>query len=154
MAASKAGGAGRGVTARPSSRPLAYRGSPKHKRRPARGRKGTRCPEWSHEAAGGRLGTDIDGHPWEETVAAVMLASSTPDPDGSGRRFATERGMAFVAHDTEEGTWHGYPVPWNDVPATLKDRWRAEKRVSRRDLTRYGEFARSDIDWPLASDHD
>jgi hypothetical protein len=96
----------------------------------------------------------MEQHHWNDTTAAILLAASEPDPDGSEKRYATERGMAFVAHDTADGTWHGYPVPWNDVPATLKDRWRAEKRVSRRDLARYGEFSRSDIDWPLASDHD
>lgn len=91
-------------------------------------------------------------HAWERTIAGRLLASSLMDPDGSGKRYATARGMAFVAHDTQDGTWHGYPVPWNDVPAELKENWMAAGRVTRRDVARYGEFACNDIDWSLGSD--
>lgn len=91
-------------------------------------------------------------HEWEATIAAQLLASSLVDPEGSGKRYATARGMAFVAHDTQDGTWHGYPIPWNDVPAELKDIWAGSGQVTRRHLKTYGEFARGDIDWALGSD--
>lgn len=132
---------------------LLYRGSTKHKQRPAR-RKGTICPEWTHEPDGLRLGTSGLAHPWERTVAAVLLQGSRADPRGGRKRFATRQGMAFVANDTADGTWHGYPVPWNDVPTELKDTWRKEGLVSRRDLKRYSEFPRDDFAWPLSSDDD
>lgn len=61
--------------------------------------------------------------------------------------------MAFVAQDTQDGTWHGYPIPRNDVPAALVQVWRKAGQVTRRDLKRYGEFEARDIDWALGSDH-
>lgn len=131
---------------------LIYRGSPKHKNRPVHSRKGTRCPEWTQEAGSVRPRVDMTRHSWERTIAADLLRSSVPDPEGSEKRFSTKRGIAFVGHDTGDGTWHGYPVPWNDVPAALKERWRDAGQVTRRDLKRYGEFERSDLDWALRSD--
>lgn len=89
---------------------------------------------------------------WPRTIAADLLAASRLDPEGSGKRYATARGVAFVAQDTRDGTWHGYPIPWNDVPAILTEEWRRSGLVTRRQLTRYGEFARGDIDWALGSD--
>ncbi|RAI39880.1 hypothetical protein [Rhodoplanes roseus] len=133
--------------------PEFYRGSKKHKNRPATGRKGTLCPEWTHITDVG-LGNDVDTHPWEETQAGRLFENSLPCPDGSGRRFATARGIAFVAVPTNDGTWHGYPVPWQSVPAALKNRWQDEKLIRSRDLKRYMERPTDEVHWALESDDD
>jgi hypothetical protein len=125
-----------------------YRGSPKHKNRPALGRKGTICPEWTHAG----LGTGVEDHNWDETEAHGLFMGSEYDPDGSGKVYATARGVAFAAQATADGSWHGYPVSWDEVPAELKDRWRKEKRVSARDLRRFAGVSPADIGWALGTD--
>jgi len=125
-----------------------YRGSRKHKNRPALGRKGTICPEWTHSG----LGADVAGHNWQETEAHRLFTESAYDPEGSKKVYATASGVAFVAQPTADGSWHGYPVPWNQVPAELKERWLAAKNVSRRDLRRFANFSSSDLDWALDTD--
>ncbi len=134
--------------------PSPYRGSPKHKNRPARGRKGTMCPEWTHAAQNRGLGNDVFEHPWIETVAHALFARAEESTSEPGRRFATERGIAFEAKSSADGTWHGHPVPWEEVPDDLVDRWRAMGVVSGRDLQRYLSKAKSDYRWPLESDDD
>lgn len=129
-----------------------YRGSLKHKNRPAPGRKGTICPEWTHHTIGGGFEGDPFGHPWQDTAAHTMFEESDLDPDGSGKRYATRNGIAFVAQETKDGTWHGYPEPWNKIPAALKDRWLDAGKVTPRDLRRYKDFPRSNVRWALESD--
>jgi hypothetical protein len=132
-----------------------YRGSKKHKDRPAHGRKGTLCPEWTHRTAvGGRLGNDPAHHDWSTTRAQQLLSASEPDPEGSGKRYATADGVAFAAQLSGDGTWHGYPIPWQQVPATLKDRWLAAGVVRKRDLRRYRDGPDTDVRWALESDGD
>lgn len=132
-----------------------YRGSEKHKNRPVGGQKGTLCPEWSHRTASGkRLGNDMARHDWLSTPAQEMLNRSEPDPEGSGKRFATERGIAFAAQDSNDGSWHGYPEPWQNVPAALKERWLAAGVVKKRDLRRYMDSPTNSIRWALESDRD
>lgn len=82
-----------------------------------------------------------------------LLIASEEDPGGSGRRYATARGIAFVAQKTNDGSWHGYPEAWNKIPSELKDGWLEAGRVTARDLRRYAEFPRRDIDWALDSDN-
>jgi hypothetical protein len=129
-----------------------YRGSLKHKDRPARGRKGTLCPEWTHRSASGGFDGDPFDHLWEDTVAHKMFNESELDPDGSGKRYATMNGIAFTARETRDGTWHGYPEPWNNVPARLKDRWLDDGKVTAVSLRRYKDFPRGNIRWALESD--
>ena len=132
-----------------------YLGSTKHKNRPADGQKGTLCPEWTHRTAARQgLGNDMTRHDWSSTPAYELLRCSELDPEGSGRRFATERGIAFAARDSNDGTWHGYPIPWQQVPAALKDRWLAAGVVRKRDLRRYMDKPDGDIRWALESDGD
>jgi len=131
-----------------------YRGSLKHKSRPARGRKGTICPEWTHATQSLGLGSDMVGHDWQQTEAHRLFIDSEEHPVGSGRRFATGRGVAFEAKLTNDGSWHGYPVPWSQVPAELKDRWQDEGRVQARDIRRYLERPKGDIKWALGTDDD
>lgn len=133
---------------------LVYRGSKKHKKRPATGKKGTLCPEWSHRTGAGGLGNDMAAHAWHETEAHLIFRESVEDPEGSGKRFATKNGMAFAAHDTEDGTWHGFPVPWNDVPAVLVEGWRDRGQLRKRDLKTYSDFPKNDVAWPLTSDNE
>jgi hypothetical protein len=83
-----------------------------------------------------------------------MLDGSVVDPADPGARYATERGIAFVARLTMDGRWHGYPVPWSDVPQAIKDRWVDENLVGRRALRQYARAVETDIQWALASDDD
>ena len=69
-----------------------------------------------------------------------MFEQSEADPSGSGKRWATMRGIAFAAQETHDGTWHGYPEPWNKVPADLKDRWLDEDKVTTASLKRIRIF--------------
>jgi hypothetical protein len=131
-----------------------YRGSPKHKNCPARGRKGTLCPEWTHATPVGGLGVDPFGHNWAATDAHRLFMASEYDPEGSGKRYATARGVAFVAQPSADGSWHGYPEPWHKVPSELKDKWLAAKIVSTRDLKHYSDFPQRNINWALESDDD
>jgi hypothetical protein len=81
-----------------------------------------------------------------------LFLASEYDPQGSGKRYATARGIAFVAQDTADGTWHGYPEPWNKVPPALKDKWLGEGKMTARDLRRYSDFPRDNITWALEVD--
>lgn len=91
-------------------------------------------------------------HPWQATVAHDLFSRAETDPSQPNRRFATERGMAFEAKPTNDGSWHGFPVPWEEVPADLKDRWLANGKVSKKDIGRYLKFHKTDYRWPLKTD--
>ncbi|WP_187970093.1 hypothetical protein [Aquibium microcysteis] len=129
-----------------------YRGSPKHKNRPVLGRKGTLCPEWTHEMDAGGYASDPFGHAWEKTVAHTMFEESEPDPNGSAKRYATMKGIAFVAQPTADGTWHGYPEPWNRVPADLVAKWQDAGKVTTQQLKRYKDFPTDHVTWALDGD--
>lgn len=131
--------------------PSLYRGSPKHKNRPGVGRKGTLCPEWTHEIAGISFGGDPSQHTWSQTVAHKLFSEGECDV-GSGKRFATSRGMAFVAQPTADGTWHGYPEPWNRIPDEIMSDWLSRGLVTKKDIKRYMDFSKEDVRWALASD--
>lgn len=127
-----------------------YRGSLKHKSRPSRGRKGTICPEWTHTGPHGTLAKDPHQFEWDGTPAQKMFATAVIGDDG--RRYATQRGIAFAAKDTNDGSWHGYPIPWEDVPADIKDDWLAKQLVGELQVTRYLSRAKKDIRWALETD--
>lgn len=78
----------------------------------------TQCPAWSHARA------------------QDLLEASLSDPDDD-RRFATEQGMAFAARLTRDDVWHGYPVPWAEVPERVRERFAAAKQVTRRQMKRF-----------------
>lgn len=128
-----------------------YRGSSKHKNRPTGEQKGTLCPEWSHATPSGGFRTDPDAHNWEATLAAKLFNQASVDPE-TGRRYATARGVAFEAKPTNDGTWHGYPIPWVEVPPDIKDRWLDQGLVSRRQIKKYESFDKSEIHWALGTD--
>jgi len=95
---------------------------------------------------------DPFAHDWRLTEAHAMFAACEPDPDGSGRRYATMKGIAFAATNSRDGTWHGYPVAWQKVPPELKDRWLEQRRVTATTLRRYKDFPEQNIRWALDSD--
>jgi hypothetical protein len=133
--------------------PDTYRGSLKHKNRPARGRKGTICPEWTHSGPSGALALEPHNFKWEGTPAAQMFENATLNPD-DGRRYATQRGIAFEAKSSADGTWHGFPIPWEDVPAAIKDGWLDMKLVNGSQVKRYLSRPEKDIKWALETDDD
>ena len=79
-----------------------------------------------------------------------MFAESVLAEDG--RRYATRQGIAFVAVGSGDGTWHGYPVPWQAVPRDVRDALVAEGYVTRRETRRAVE--RTDIRWVLGGGDD
>lgn len=126
-----------------------YRGSPKHKNRPSTGRKGTLCPEWTHSAAVS-LGADCSRHDWANTVSHRLFQNA--DSWSDGRRFATEQGMAFEAKPTGDGTWHGFPIPWESVPPQILAQWLMDGKVTRREVRLYKNLDKDNIHWALDSD--
>jgi hypothetical protein len=128
-----------------------YRGSIKHKNRPAEGRKGTLCPEWTHEAMDTQLGHDVFGHPWEKTIAHALFTRAIP-VDDMRRRFATSNGIAFEAKPTADGSWHGYPVPWESVPADILRAWVDSGAVTRRQIKRHLHESTGNVHWALDGD--
>ncbi len=95
-----------------------YERNPKHKSwlRPF-DPDGTQCPAWSHARA------------------QELLDESLADMTDS-RRFATEAGMAFAARITRDDVWHGYPVPWSEVPEAIRETLISAGKVSRRQIKR------------------
>lgn len=128
-----------------------YRGSSKHKDRPAHERKGTLCPEWTHRTPEGGFATDVHAHDWTQTPAAQLFGAAAIDPSGK-KRYATAKGIAFEAKPTADGSWHGYPIPWESVPARVKNAWLESGAVSRREVKRYLSFDQSDIHWAMTTD--
>lgn len=127
-----------------------YRGSIKHKRWRPGGGYGTLCPEWTHDADGRGISGDIQSHPWSRTKAHELFEASLQGEDG--RRYATERGIAFVAVSSNDGTWHGFPIAWDDVPVEIQDSLVNSGRVNRRQMRRYRNANRRNIRWALSSD--
>lgn len=129
----------------------AYRGSSKHKRRPGDEVKGTLCPQWSHETAASGLGQDMTKHDWENSPAATMFAASTQDPGGLERRYATSNGIAFEAKPSNDGSWHGYPIPWQSVPTLILSGWKKAGLVKSKQIR---AFWKDDgrIDWAMVTD--
>lgn len=126
-----------------------YRGHDKHKRRPTRGVKGTYCPEWTHEAEGRGVANDMYAHRWRLTRAQQLLEASVHDLR-TGRRFTTGGGVAFEIKETNDGTYHGFPVPWDDVPSYYHDVWKRAGLVGNRQLKQYSEVG-SAKDWAMES---
>ena len=132
----------------PNTTNLRYRGSIKHKRWRPGGGYGTLCPEWTHGAPAQGFAGDPHAHPWADTEAHATLAESMLGEDG--RRYATRRGIAFAAVNSGDGTWHGYPVPWRQVPKAICDTLIERRRVTRREVRRPVDS--HDIRWALGSE--
>ena len=128
-----------------------YRGSPKHKNRPTNEQKGTLCPEWTHETPAGGYRTDPYAHDWEATEAKTLFADAKENEE-NGKLYATSRGIAFEAKPSADGTWHGFPIPWESVPATIKNNWLNSRAVKGRDIKKYFRFEKNDIHWAMTTD--
>ena len=101
---------------------LIYRKSPKHCDPITAEKPGTKCPRWS------------------EARAQELLDTSLPMGQ---RRVNTRHGLAFIAADSNDGTWHGYPEAWDKIEGAIRSRWLAEGRIRRRDLRQWA--SRDDI---------
>jgi hypothetical protein len=123
-----------------------YRGSQKHKDRPTGEKKGTLCPEWTHSTPDGGYAHDPFKHKWERTAAHTLFAAATIH-EATQRRYATDRGIAFEAKETNDGTWHGYPVPWVSVPHDIVDQWVSQKKITRKVLRQ--KIPKDSIRWAM-----
>lgn len=94
----------------------------------------------------------METHCWRLTEAHTMFERAIDD--GEGRRYAAGRGIAFVAHSTGDGTWHGFPVPWDDVPAEVQDQLVNGKQVTRRAIKRCKREDTTSPRWALKSDEE
>jgi hypothetical protein len=129
---------------------LLYRGSLKHKDWQPGGGYGTVCPKWTHatEAQGFRGVTET--HPWPDTSAQRMLETSILAEEG--RRFAASNGIAFRADPSGDGTWHGYPLGWDEVPLGIQERLVQAGQATWREIRRQKTVKTGDLRWALKSD--
>ncbi|MDR3440130.1 hypothetical protein [Telmatospirillum sp.] len=130
---------------------LIYRGSPKHKNWQSGGGFGTICPNWTHEADGRGFTGDTDRHAWNRTKAHALFVEAF---ERDGRRWSTAGGIAFTALRSADGTWHGFPIPWDEVPEDVQHHLLEKGDVTRREIKRWKSFDRHDIRWALKSDED
>lgn len=99
----------------------------------------------------GGFGTDVYAHDWAQTQAAVLFAKAEIDQTNK-RRYATDHGIAFEAQSTADGSWHGYPIPWEAVPVQIKNKWLRDKSISKRDLRKFCRFDKNEIHWAMQED--
>lgn len=71
-------------------------------------------------------------------VPSEMLQDSILDGD---KRYAVFDGVAYAAqcHQVidEKEFWHGYPEAWANVPESIRQQWKKEKKVKQRMIRRY-----------------
>jgi hypothetical protein len=98
-----------------------YEGNPKHKAPWQPGRKGSLCP------------SDISLE-----AARRLLVSSVVE---GKRRYAVDKGRAFCAQqrDAAKNRWHGYPVGWREVPASVRQQCMQSGVAGTRDIKRHWE---------------
>ncbi len=138
------------------SLPLDYVGSKKHKRWTPGGAAGSICPDFTHVVDGRNFGgvEPEAWRGWSRTVAQRLLTNSVLH---GRKRYAAERGIAFCAQETNDGTWHGYPVPWKQVPMDVRCRLIATRQATpveiRRNLRRQQSIdPNRDRQWALRRD--
>lgn len=93
--------------------PLVYEPNPKHKPGQAPGRRGSLCPP---------------GVNAQSLLAESVIYRS--------KRYATDGGRAYCAHEHQPGRWHGFPVDWDEVPPRVKADWVGAGKVERRTIRR------------------
>ena len=96
---------------------MRYESNPKHSDPWQRGRRGAQCPP------------DVDA----EVAARLLLTSEL----GGTKRYAVFEGRAFCAQQHAADVWHGYPVGWVSVPASIRKLWVGAGAVQRRDIKRH-----------------
>ena len=62
------------------------------------------------------------------------------------------RGIAFEAKPTSDGTWHGFPVPWESVPPAILRQWLQDGKVTRRQVKLFRSRATDNIRWALGNE--
>jgi hypothetical protein len=134
------------------TKPLVYCGTLKHKQWSPGGGFGTLCPKWTHQAGEQGFSGDPYKHPWHLTTAHQLLSKSKAD--AAGIRYAAQNGIAFKAQTSNDGTWHGYPVPWDEVPSDIQDTLIDRGQATRRDMKRQQSIEMKSIRWALKSDEE
>ena len=135
-----------------NTKALLYRGILKHKEWRPNGGFGTLCPKWTHQAGERGFAGDSYAHPWHLTFAHQLFCNSIAD--AAGHRYAARNGIAFKAQPTNDGTWHGYPIPWHEVPLDIQDDLVGQGQATRRDMKRQKSIDAKDIRWALKSDEE
>lgn len=135
---------------------LKYIGIKKHKRWIPGGTFGSICPDWTHTVNGRHFGNAApeSWNGWPKAEAQKLLTNSVAH---GCQRYAAARGIAFCGQITGGNTWHGYPIPWRDVPEGVRQRLVAKGQVSSREI-KQGMRAQQTVDpkrdvtWALNSD--
>ena len=93
---------------------------------------------------------DKHGKPWQQgrrgSLCPKAIGPKTAQALLSGsvavgnKRYAVHEGRAYCAHKHGADLWHGHPVGWGKVPKSLRERWRKEGRVRRRDMKKTWEL--------------
>lgn len=98
-----------------------YEGNPKHKAPRQPGRKGSLCP------------ADVSVARARELLQKSVLEGK--------KRYAADQGRAFCAqqHDGAKNRWHGFPVGWRDVPASVRQQLLTSGALTPRDVKRHWE---------------
>jgi hypothetical protein len=99
---------------------LRYEPNRKHKEPWQPGRKGSLCPPPAELSL---------------SQATRMLRDSVLD---GKKRYAHHAGKAYVAQE-HQGGWHGYPVGWVEVPASIWLNWLSCRQIRKQDLRRHWE---------------
>ena len=137
---------------RQNSKKVGYRGIIKHKQWKPGGGFGTLCPNWTHQSSGRGFAGDPDCHDWSATVAHELFESSVSTPDG--HHYAARDGISFKAFASNDGTWHGFPIPWHEVPIDVQDVLIERHQATRREIKRQRSVDTGDIRWALKGDEE
>ncbi len=97
---------------------MEYESNPKHSDPWQVGAKGSLCPKEL------------------KSLAAELLEKS--ELVGK-QRFAFHDGRAYCAREHRAGVCHGYPVGWVEVPGQIRNKWKRDGSVTKRDLDRFWE---------------
>lgn len=88
-------------------------------------------------------------HPWHLTAAHELFTKSVPDEKGD--RYAARNGIAFKAKQSNDATWHGYPIPWHEVPPDIQDALVKAGQATRLEMKRQ-RIDPKNLRWALKSD--
>ena len=93
---------------------MIYKGNPKHKEPWQHGRKGALCPkEFPVEIV-------------QELLEGSVLVGK--------KRYAAHEGLAYCAQGDANDIWHGYPIGWSEVPEQLRNYWKQQDLVTRKQI--------------------
>ena len=95
---------------------IVYQGNPKHKHPWQCGRRGGLCPR-------------------SMTIQPQQLLEQSVLADE--KRYATLEGRCYCAQEDSPNHWHGYPVPWREVPERIWRTWRNEGIIKKSDIDKY-----------------